>query len=266
MDDFAYVIDTFTATLAVDVRLNDWPVYHALDGVGRVARQKVNPWLLEGENRVQVRLQPLDDEAVAALASAKEGGGLPPGFTLTFYKTEHGTSSCEEDILLYFDWTASEYPLQKDSMTQVLDHTIPFVKAFGPWTWERARPFMPADRPAVEALVAAFHGALERRDVPGLVSLLRVKLEEMARSLNQDPAQMLVKQQNYFEQFYFNDPSFRVDPLDTSQLVLESSAGGRLVAVRGPGGRAPLTGSAGPRPFDFSLTVSAVDNGWSIVR
>jgi hypothetical protein len=248
----AYVLEIICENVDADVRLNDWIAYRARDPRRRAAQVKLNAWLLEGDNELTVGLIPLDEELT---------------FELRFYKTEHGTFSGDDQLLLYYRWTADESPLALDGTpTRVFSHRFTLESAFGPWSWEQSQSYMPNDRPLIEALVTAIHHALVERRAGDVVRLLSIKLDEMARSVGLDPAEHREQQHRVIAE-QLSSPELRVGELELDKLQLRSSAGGRLVDVLDDNGDpAPLKLWVGDMPSHLGLAVSHVAGRWKVVR
>jgi hypothetical protein len=262
MPEFAYVVEVSCAGLEAEVRLNDWPVFRRVALEARTYGAKVNPFIVEGKNRLDVGVGPLPSGLVAEDEARLD---------VKVYKTEHGTASKDDDVLVHYRWTAEESPLAAEGTRRVFSHGFDFRKAFGRWGWERAKRFMPEDEPAIAGLVSALHRALAQRDATGALALVEPRVRELARSVDLTPEEQLQKQLDFWG-VYFASPAWVLDPFDPAKLSYESAAGGRLVLVTGPEGASPITGSAivpdcvGPYPFELDLTVSHIDGSWQVVR
>lgn len=254
----AYVLEVICENVDAEVRLNDWIAYHATDARRRVAQQKLNPWLLEGDNRLTVTLAPLDRALM---------------FRMSLYKTEHGTRCTDDKALVVYHWTPEEAPLERADpeaverpRTFVFEHAFRMSQAFGLWSWEQGQAYMPSDRPHVVGLVERLHRALEARQVDEVMAMLSTKLEEMARAVGLPIDDYLRAQRELMEQ-QLHASDLLVGPLDTDALVLRSSAGGRLVDIFDENGRpAPLKMWVGEMPAHLSLAASHVSGAWRIVR
>lgn len=220
---------------------------------------KLNPWIIEGENTLSVRLA-LPDGATAP------GGNA--AFELRVVQGEHGQPPGPEGLLLEFFWSpALSPPLGPDFMDVFAGGPRP-GQSHGRWSWEDATPFTPAERPDVESLVTKLHAALERRDVVAASALFEIHDAEMDRALDLPPgshAAVFRAQLNGV----FSAPDFRMEPLDAERLVLTPRSGGRLVDVRGPSGAPAVRGSGSGGPIELAFAVSRVAGGprmFSIVR
>jgi hypothetical protein len=218
---------------------------------------KVNPYLRAGSNVLRVLVAPLRTPPA----------GTPPALQSDYldvrlYKAEHGEQ--ERIYLFTYRWYPELAPLAGDGLTEVVRHELHVDKAFGPWLWESARPYVAADRPDIERLMVELHDALAR-DANRFIDLLRVRLEEQARSTQRDPATVVEEQRRWIGGIA-SQAAWRVDPIDPKRLVMESSADGRLVEIRDHDGQPPLRASLGAVAFHFEITVSATGGRWTVVR
>ncbi len=257
MTEHAYVIEVFCAGVRAHVAFNGWHAYRTFEPGRRVAQQKINPWMFEGKNELEVSLGLFEEGATAPA----------PSFELKLYKVEHGKRTSDDDVMVHYRYTPDEAPpLARDALVTVFSHELSIGRAFGRWGWQDARPYMPSDRADVEALVAAFHDALARADVAAAIGMLRIKLDELSLALDIERAELGAGQAEYLAT-WLAAPDWRMEPLDPARLVLESTAGGRLLDVKGPGRTAPLVGHGGPiGRFEYELTVSRIGSSWQIVR
>jgi hypothetical protein len=252
MTTFAYSLDVTTVGFVADVTLNGWPAARARKAIRLNKLQLLNPWLLEGDNRLEVTLAPHEDQSATA------------GFELTLAKHPLGKNVAEENVLCRYRWLPALSPLEKEGPTLVFSHTMPVKSAFGRWSWEAAAPYMPEDRADIEALVARVHATYARGDVEGFIQLLGIKIEELSRATKSDPQKLVEQYRTYFRD-RFATSDWRVMPLDP-KLVLESSAGGRLVEIRAESGAPPIVDGADGTPSGYELTVSRIEGAWRVVR
>lgn len=254
----AYVLEVSCENVDAEVRLNDWIAYHATDARRRVAQQKLNPWLLEGDNRLTVTLAPLAETLL---------------FRMSFYKTEHGTRCTDDKALVVYHWTPEEAPLERVDpeaaerpRTFVFEHAFRMTRAFGPWSWEQGQAYMPSDRPHIVGLVERLHRAIEARQVDEVMGMLSTKLEEIARAVGLPTDEYLRAQRELMEQ-QLQAGDLEVGRLDTEALVLRSSAGGRLVDIFDErGAPTPIKMWIGEMPAHLRLAASHVGGAWRIVR
>lgn len=258
MDDaksHAYVLELNCAGIAAEITLNGWHAYRATDAEPRTAQVKLNPWLLEGANPIEIALGSLDGEPLPAAAR----------FVARIYKTEHGEQTKFDDVLLWYRWDREASPIEPGGLTRVFGHTLRVRRAYGPFGWQAARVFDNRDRPDVEALVHRFHAAIGAKDEGAILAMLRTKHEEMGRALD-IPLQGMIDHQRTLLSLYFQEDPVRLRPLDHGRMRLDSTAGGRLVDVWAADGTMPVQGSFGAMPFEFSLCVANLGGQWTIVR
>jgi hypothetical protein len=250
-----YALEVQCTGLRVEVLLNGASVYGEPLGAARFSQMKLNPWIVEGRNPIEVRLGP------------PPGGKVDSGAELKMQvlKAEHGKELAPDASLLSFVWSEAEQPLEKEGLTPVFEAPVPIAEGHGRWAWEDATPFADGDRPDVEALVFALHAALAARDEATVVAYLGVKTEEYARALDV-PAAELESDLRATLREHFAAPDWHMDPVDPAQLALEPSAGGKLVTVTEAGGRAPLRGEGDGKKYTLDLTVSRLAHGFTIVR
>jgi hypothetical protein len=238
--------------LMVEVLLNGGVVHRDTTGADAVTQTKLNQWAIPDKNRLEVSLAPVRGEVVDPEAS----------FYLQIVEGEHGA---EPATTYEYRWDPIQSPVVGAGFTRVLEVDRPLLASDGPWAWERARPYAPGDRPAIEALVARVHAAFVARDAPGLVALTSLRNEEIARAFGVDPAEA----GDFFLALYqgqFSPPDWRVDPLDTDALLLHPRSDGRLVEVTDAAMGPPVRGRGAGEESPFPMTVSHLEPGWTIVR
>lgn len=252
MNTLAYVLLTSCEDIRATVLFNDW---HAIDirkDRGVVSEAKVNAFVVEGENSLQLVLR-------------RSKTGKKPNLRLTFVVAPHGPE--EAAPVIAYEWIPDLHPLPDDPKESavVLEHKFTVGKAFGRWSWEGARAFMPTDESDVADVVMTYHDAFRRRDADQITELIRTRAEENGRSVELDSADMV--EVNRLEmQKIANASSFSLEPLSKDELTFRSGARGRLVDVRRRDGDMPIKGMADGEPFGFEAVLSAVDGGWKIVR
>jgi hypothetical protein len=217
---------------------------------------KLNPWLTDGENVFSVRL---------ALPEGATDLGASAAFEVQVLQGEHGTEPGPEGLLFEAAWSPATPPPLGIDFVEVMAAPIRPAQTHGRWSWEDATPFTPADRPAVEALVAELHAALDRRDTAAAVGLFAICDVEMDAALDLPPG---AHTETFRAQLdgLFSAPDWRMEPLDTRGLVLTPRAGGRLVDVRGPGGGPPIRGSGSGGALALTFAVSRLGEVFRIVR
>jgi hypothetical protein len=242
--------------VAFEILMNGALAYEDRAGVIGHHFAKLNPWLTESENVFSVRLA-LPEGAAELVASASFGVQVLQG--------EHGREPGPEGLLFEAAWSPATPPPLGIDFVEVMAATIRPAQTHGRWSWEDATPYTPAERPAVEALVAELHGALDRRDTAAAVGLFPIYDAEMDIALDLPPG---AHTETFRAQLdgLFSAPDWRMEPLDTRSLVLTPRAGGRLVDVRGPGGGSPIRGAGSGGVFTLKFAVSRLGEVFRIVR
>ncbi|HVY46945.1 MAG TPA: hypothetical protein VHB21_13750 [Minicystis sp.] len=255
MGSTAYVVDVLTKGFAADVDFNGWPICRGEWSNGKVASQKLNFFLLAGENRLEASLKMLEPDDVT----------VDRWFELRMVKTRHDESERDDDVLLRYRWTPDESPVGGAYATPVFTHAMRVARAYGAWAWEAARPFLPSDRDAVLAVVAELHAALAARDAAAVLGLLQLKYDEWDRAVENPQGTMAGRERDFLARV-FAMPDYGVAPFDPAALELESACGGRLVKVlsedRGPA----ITAFADGGPFGTDVALAFVGGGWKILR
>jgi hypothetical protein len=252
-----YVLEVESADAVADVRLNGASVFSEPLGAARFLQTKLNPYLVPGDNEIDV---------VLGRPPPPPPGALPkpaPSFRLRAFRAEWGVEGPDEELGAFT--YANEPPLPDQGRVTVAKLPFDAGAAHGRWAFQDARPFDPADRPEIERLLGAAHGALVARDASSFLALTKTKRQELAEALD-TPASELMSDERAYLQSYFNAPDWDVAPLDPAALVLTPTAGGRLVQVTDAAGRPPLRGTGAGRPLAVSVTVSHLKDGYHIVR
>jgi hypothetical protein len=265
MPDFDYMVKATCATLRADVLVNDCLVFRHAAPWLREAELKLTPWIVQGQNRLEVRVAPLPEEVLGPIRAT---GQKPPEslFLLGGHIVSKVTGKClGANEVLRYRWTEGESALPTVERAAVFKHRWLVPATFGPWVWERARPFEPSDRTALLALVEQLHALLLARKLDVLATLVGVKLEELCRAYGFE-RDAIGQEHMRFLEAAVHAQDFALDPLHTETLRLELDAGGRLVRVLDAEGHPPLLGRANGRPFAYDLALSNVDGAWLVVR
>ena len=259
MKNYIYVLETQSQGLFFTVYVNDIPVASDRIGNSKTNQLKLNPFVIEGENRISVDMQ------LPSNTSADSKDLASPGFHLRLMSGELGMEPGPEGLKAEYIWQVTDAELQVTTPKPVWQSTFTGDPAFGRWAWQDATPYSEADHQAVINLLKETHTALSTRDINQLNSLLELKTKEMARALGIDSAMMSSGQNDFFVS-YFNDKDWKMESFEPSKLTLTPSAGGRLVSVTNSAGNPPLQGFAGQRPFVMDVVVSHINGKWKIVR
>jgi hypothetical protein len=253
-----YVLEVQSEGLAAEILVNGASAFHEPLGAARFLQTKLNPFLVPGENEIEVMLGPPPPPP--------DGEPAPAGnraFKLRAFRAEWGVEGPDEALA---DFTyGSEPELPEQGRVSVIKLPFDAGAAHGRWAHQDARPFSPADRAAVVGVVLEAHAALAARDAAALGALTSTKREELARALD-TPADELAADERAYLQGFFQAHDWKLAPIDPAALVLSPTAGGRLVQVTDASGRPPLRGVGGGKVMAMSVTVSHLAGGWRIVR
>jgi hypothetical protein len=253
-----YVLEIQCHGLATDISVNDISVTRARSGTGRTLQLKLTPWLTEGTSQIDAILRPVPTDP-----------SLPPGaapaFRLRVIRGVLGQEPGPDGELVRYVWDAEVEPLGPRGVRW--SGTIPVTDEVGPWTWQSAPAGGPTDDDvaAILDLARTLHSAAERRDVETIVELHRVRNEEMGGALGV-PGEQLAEEQAVALRGLMDTDGWEVAPLDLDALTLDPQAGGRIVAVHGPGDFPPVIGRSGERTIAFRFSASLVGGAWTIVR
>lgn len=259
-----YVLQVDSARLRAKVLINGFEVYTEVTGAQRTLATKVNPYVVEGDNRVTVLLAPaLDDE----------GKPLPRTghFSLVLLVGEHGREPGPDALRLTWRWPPAEVdmPLERDAFVPAWEGAMSVSPrdAFGRWSWQDApaTALTDADVDEITELVRLLHSAFANRDAEALRFVLQHKHEELARALDVPASEIEDGFREYLTEL-FADPDGSLDEFFPADLLLQPVQGGRAVQVTDLGGDPPIQGQWNGEGFAFRMTLARVDGAWSIVR
>jgi hypothetical protein len=257
-----YVLAVDSVGMVARIWLNGVEIFADPLGEPRVFQTKLNQWIVQGENRIELELQPVvdDDDQIV---------GGDRAFAVELVRGEHGTVPGPEATLLSYRWTSDEAPLDPcaDIPTWSWVRSFATADAFGRWSWQDAppAPLSLESRVAIVAKVEAVHSALERHDEAALSELLRPKNQELARAFDLPLGELESDQAEHFRSC-FGSAAWAMEPFEPDAIDLVPMADGRLVRAQGPGGRPPLRGTSGDGPFVYGMTLTVVGGDWVIVR
>lgn len=257
-----HVLQVETEGLVARVTLNDIEVFADWEGARRVAQTKLDPYLLEGDNRLDVALTPMTDD----------DGKVVPGdraLSVTLIRGEHGVDPGPAGRLAQFAWKDGDTPVELGVLTSVWarQFSVRPEHAHGRWAWQDApaRPPTEEDARALVALTADVHAALAARDAARLFALTALRDRELARALGLTEEENRAELENYYAE-WFGEPDWTMEPFDPMALAATAFARGRLVRVTDPHGGPALKGYGGGRRFVFSITATRVDGAWILAR
>jgi hypothetical protein len=257
-----YALEVECESVVARVLLNEVDVFSEWEGARRIVQTKLNPYIVEQSNRLEVLVTPMTDDL---------GNALPGPYTLrvALIRGEHGVAPDDANRIAQFTWNPSEFPAEPGTLTGVWarQFTVRPEQAFGRWLWQDAPAAKPREEDARElvALCEIVHGALVRRDVATVMQLTELRTMELARALDLTIEEVREEQAAMFAD-WFAAPGWQLVPFDPTALAATPFARGRLVRITDPYGAAPIRGTDGERPFAFAFTATRVAGSWTIVR
>jgi len=244
--------------LRVVVWLNGVPLINSSVTERRERGVKLNPWIAEGANLLELSLGRPEDEAdIPADALCR----------MVAYRAEYGPEGQVWPLGQYaFD--RGELELAEVGLTEAYSHefSVEADDAFGRWAWQDGQPYEPKERVAIEAVVMRLHRALRTRDADAVLAEMSLRFEEVGRSIGVEAGELEGDLRRDIGELFASD-EWQMQPLDVAGLELWPSRDGRLVQVTGPGGAPALVGSAAPgKPFAMSVAAAHLDGAWVVVR
>ena len=141
-----FVLEVETEGLAVSVRVNDVEIFADGSGKQRAFQTKINGWVVEGKNDVEVWLGPvLDDEGRPFVGQR--------AFQATVIRGHHGEDPGPAGRILSYTFDLGRDLLDYETILPMWNASFDAGPAFGRWAWQDApaSPFGEADarqRPA----------------------------------------------------------------------------------------------------------------------
>lgn len=262
MPHWIYLLDVDCEGLVVQVTLNEIDVFNEWTGADRRFQTKLNPYIVEGSNRLELALTPMTDDEGEVL-------GGPRAVTLRLIAGVHGVDPGPAGVLATYRWDEAAAPVDPGVLTSVWGRqfTVPAERAYGRWVWQDASDEPPTgeDGLALAALAGEVHAALAARDLDALAALTALKSRELAQALDVPEAEVVDGQREMFGGL-FADPSWRVAPFEPADLAAVPCAGGRMVRVTDSAGGPVIVGSTSERPFAFGFLATRYPDRWTIVR
>ena len=262
MSSLIYALEVECEAVVARVVLNEVDVFSEWEGARRITQTKLNPFIVENSNRLEVFVTPMTDD---------DGNAVPGPYVLrvALIRGEHGVEPDDSNRVAQFTWNPAEFPAEPGTLTGVWarQFTVRPEHAFGRWLWQDAPAKAPNedDARALVGLCAEVHAALERRDLGAVMALTDLRSEELARALDIAPDEVRAEQAQMYSDL-FSSPAWRLAPFDPSALAASPFARGRLVRITDPFGGPPIKGTDGERPFAFSFLATRVAGAWAIVR
>jgi hypothetical protein len=266
-DEFQlWVLSFEVLNLFATVRVNDVTVYAKDTGPQTSFGAKINPLLAVGENSVTVSL------ALSALAAphsepsqppVPQDSLPPPMFAMKVQRGFQGTDPGEEGILVRYEWKPGQPPLVTGRLSTVVEQTFEVPEL--PWelpAWTRVSP-LTVDRNALELFVQRYADTMRNRDLDRAVESNRLRLLELARSLDLDGASMVQGFRRYLEGLM---AAADWSVLVSGELRFALEGFSRLVRITAQNGSAPIHAVSNGKSLPFDITVSFVNSNWYIVR
>lgn len=257
-----YVLEVEAEGLVVQAAVNGCEVFSEWEGAARLAQLKVNPYIIEGDNRLDVALTPMTDDEGRALA-------VDRALTVTLIRGVLGVDPGDAGRIARFTWDAGALPVEPGQLTPVWTRqfTVRPEQAFGRWAWQDAPAVAPtaADAQALVSLAGRAHAALSNRDLVAMRALTALRDAELARALDIPDDEMAADVEAWLRD-WFSEPDWSMDAFDPGALAASPSARGRLMRVTDPYGGPPLRGGGGGRRFAFPFAATRVDGAWVIAR
>jgi hypothetical protein len=244
------------------ITLNDIEVFADWAGSKRLTQSKLNPYILEGDNRLEVALTPMTDDDGNIVE-------IDRVLRVALVRGEHGTDPGDAGRIAAYTHNEAETTVQPGELSSVWSRQflVQSDQAFGRWAWQDSPAIAPTydDAAALIALASEVHKALEARDTQTLMQLTALRDEEQARALDIPADEMRGEIEAYYAN-WFSDPDWSMVAFDPSALAATAHARGRLVRITDNVGGPCLRGSAGERAFAFQLFATRLNGQWRIAR
>ncbi len=246
----AFSLEVSSTRLRVLAFINDYAIVQNPEGEERVEQRKINAFLLEGKNELRVEVAETD-----AIGQQR--------LDVLLSVVRHGDEASARE-LLRFRHQALPMPLQREGSTQVLRHTFEVSRGLPTWKWQGARPYAgDEDVPAVANLVRRMVDALQRKDAPGLIELLRHKLTEESLATGVDPDATMLEMKEMLQKM-MSSPDYVAEASRSVSLL--PWCGGRLCDVRADRGQPCVFVTAKDLGLALDTTVSCIDGEWVFAR
>jgi len=257
-----YVLQVECTGVVSRVLLNGVDVFADWEGAARIVQSKVNPYIVEGPNALEVMVTAMTDDDGVALPVERM-------LRVSLLRGPHGVDPGPAGRLAGYTWDEGQTPVEPGVLTGVWGRqfTVTAEQAFGPWVWQQAPALVPQpdDAAALVALAETVHAAISRRDVGALTQLTQLRDAELARALDIPEEEFRAEQADSWAE-WFAAADFVLDAFDPTALAAVPQARGRLVRVTDAYGGPPIQGGAGERRFAFAFAACPQEGHWVIAR
>ena len=249
-----YVVELKYVGLNLRLQLNDVEIAQGKPEDRKIIQQKVNGWLVRGNNDLVLCASLLDPAHPPPLVSLK----------CQVFRGPMGRQPEESEAVVRFV-ESDKKKLPSGSMQQVWSTSFQAAPCYGPWRWEEGRQ-VALDHASVGAamrVMSSVADALGKKDKQSLLALFRVITDESVRAYGFDRALVEGNLEDWCNA-WSPVPGWVPVPDD---YILSVEGRGRLLRVLRKDGRPVFTQAAtgsGSGPRDFRL--AWLEEGWLIVR
>lgn len=261
-DQWMHVLRVECEGVVARVSLNGVEVFADWEGASRVTQTKVDGWVIEGANVLEIELTQMTDDDGELFGGARS-------FELELVRGAHGVDPGDTGRIARWAWDETRVPVEPGVLSSVWSRQFSVIEAHshGRWAWQDAPTARKeaVDPGALLRLVQSVHTALEQRDLGGISSLTRLKSEELARALGVDMAEIEDGERAMWQEV-FADASWSVESFDPTNIAAVPMAEGRLVKITDALGGPAVKGTTGEKVMGFTITVTRVAGAWVIAR
>lgn len=251
-----FVLEVACDAVLASVWVNGFDVFAEAKGEPRSMQMKLNPWLLDGANQLEVDLAPPPGGPASGA----------PEFQLRLVQGVLGTEPGPDGVLEAFSWDPSKEP-REEKPRKVLNRRFVVRPAFGRWAWEVAERPTPEPEVIAQAIdtVEEIRRALEARDARRVGDLLSLKHREMARALSLSAFQIQTDLTRALEDM-MQGPDWSIAPIEPAETSVAPRSERRLWRVRGRDGVAVVQARSRNRVFALDVVLARLDGRWTVVR
>ena len=243
-----------TAALALEVRVNDLPVFEN-DGSrgGGSTGGVINDSIIDGRNTVSVHVRPA------------QGQTLPSPSGVVVVEIHRLLPPDPPKPVYVFEWKVGNIHAPLPTEAGAFESET----HFGTLAWQRAAPLTldAATEAGVWTQVQQLHDAMATKDAARMTALLATKAHDKAIISGLPPKEFLSDQERYFQD-KFNRPGWEMEPVSAADCQYRLYGNGRVVGVKDKQGR-DVTRSHPHSDESVSTVpvfVSLLDGQWVIVR